>query len=284
MKFTFALIITVISLLGLTQGGRTVRNTVSSSSGSSCPSGWHRILDSCIWLSGDQKDFDSAQQQCAQLVHNGRLFEPKNRLQNDLVSTLVKSLQPSNAWIGITDRQSEGRFEYLSSGKEPSFSNWAQYQPDDCCEKGEDCVLFWFNWSNGNNEDDRSWRGKWNDALCDSRLHYVCEQPLTGLSKQLVYSFLKINDIPLFQDFQGLTSRPLMTILVQEVMVTFTWKYVTQTIAILAANKPLMAILKKLEQKIYLHSTQNFKNVWKVVRSFTILWALLLDLMDGNPM
>ena len=75
--------------------------TVSSSCGSSCPSGWHRILDSCIWLSGDQKDFDSAQQQCAQLVHNGRLFEPKNRLQNDLVSTLVKSLQPRNAWIGI---------------------------------------------------------------------------------------------------------------------------------------------------------------------------------------
>ena len=131
---------------------------------------------------------------------------------------------------------------------------------------------------------DDSRLGKWDDDDCDSRFHYVCEQPLTGLCKQLVYSFLKINDIPLFQDFQGLTSRPLMTILVQEVMVTFTWKSVTQTIAILAANKPLMAILKKLEQKIYLHSTQNFKNVWKVVRSFTILWALLLDLMDGNPM
>ena len=165
----------------IAQGGRTVRNTVSSSSGSSCPSGWHRILDSCIWLSGDQKDFDSAQQQCAQLVHNGRLFEPKNRLQNDQVLTLVKSLQPSNAWIGITDRQSEGRFEYLSSGKEPSFSNWAQYQPDDDGEKGEDCVLFRLGGR-------RAKRGQWNDALCDSRLHYVCEHPLTGLfkSKQLV--------------------------------------------------------------------------------------------------
>ena len=260
--------------------------TVSSSCGSSCPSGWHRILDSCIWLSGDQKDFDSAQQQCAQLVHNGRLFEPKNRLQNDLVSTLVKSLQPSNAWIGITDRQSEGRFEYLSSGKEASFTGWSPGNPDDY-QGRQDCALFWFQWRhNGNNVDD-SRLGKWDDDDCDSRFHYVCEQPLTGLCKQLVYSFLKINDIPLFQDFQGLTSRPLMDA-VQEVMVTFTWKYVTQTIAILAANKPLMAILKKLEQKIYLHSTQNFKNVWKVVRSFTILWALLLDLildlMDGNPM
>ena len=179
MKFTFALIITVISLLGLTQGGRTVRNTVSSSSGSSCPSGWHRILDSWIWLSGDQKDFDSAQQQCAQLVHNGRLFEPKNRLQNDLVSTLVKSLQPSNAWIGITDRQSEGRFEYLSSGKEASFTGWSPGNPDDY-QGRQDCALFWFQWRHNGNNVDASRLGKWDDDDCDSRFHYVCEQPLTG--------------------------------------------------------------------------------------------------------
>ena len=144
--------------------------TVSSSCGSSCPSGWHRILDSCIWLSGDQKDFDSAQQQCAQLVHNGRLFEPKNRLQNDLVLTLLKSLQPSNWWIGITDRQSEGRFEYLSSGKEPSFSNWYPGQPDDW-RSGEDCVQFWFPGA--------SKLGKWNDNACKNSRHYVCEKPLT---------------------------------------------------------------------------------------------------------
>ena len=40
-----------------------------------------------------------------------------------------------------------------------------------------------------------------------------------------------------------------MTILLQEVMATFTWKYVTQAIVILAASKPSMADLK-LAQKI----------------------------------
>ena len=167
----------------IAQGGRTVRNTVSSSSGSSCPSGWHRILDSCIWLSGDQKDFDSAQQQCAQLVHNGRLFEPKNRLQNDLVLTLVKSLQPSNWWIGITDRQSEGRWEYLSSGKVTSFSNWAPGQPDDGQRSNtQDCAQFWFQYRRTVTfDEDNVRRGLWDDQFCTSRWHYVCEQPLTGL-------------------------------------------------------------------------------------------------------
>ena len=157
--------------------------TVSSSCGSSCPSGWHRILDSCIWLSGDQKDFDSAQQQCAQLVHNGRLFEPKNRLQNDQVLTLVKSLQPSNWWIGITDRQSEGRWEYLSSGKVTSFSNWAPGQPDDGQRSNtQDCAQFWFQYRRHVTfDEDNVRRGLWDDQFCTSRWHYVCEQPLTGL-------------------------------------------------------------------------------------------------------
>ena len=142
-----------------------------------CPSGWYRILDSCIWLSRDKKDFDSAQKQCAQLVDNGRLFEPKNSLQNDLVSTLIKSLQPSSALIGLTDRQSEGRFAYLSSGKEPSFSNWAPGEPNDW-GSGEDCAHFFFKLMNGNNVHDSQW-GKWNDVPCNMKWHYVCEKPLT---------------------------------------------------------------------------------------------------------
>ena len=142
-----------------------------------CPSGWYRILDSCIWLSRDKKDFDSAQKQCAQLVDNGRLFEPKNSLQNDLVSTLIKSLEPSSALIGLTDRQSEGRFAYLSSGKEPSFSNWSPGEPNDW-GSGEDCAHFFFKLMNGNNVHDSQW-GKWNDVPCNMKWHYVCEKPLT---------------------------------------------------------------------------------------------------------
>ena len=82
--------------------------------------------------------------------------------------------------------------------------------------------------------------------------------------------------------YQELLSRLLMIISMQKVVITFTWKSVTQTIVILAASKPSMADLK-LAQKIHLHSVQNFKNAWKVVRSFTILWALLV-MMDGNQM
>ena len=142
-------------------------------------------MDSCIWLSADKKNFDSAKEQCTQLVSNGRLFEPKNLLENDLAVTfLLKSLQPANAWIGnihppntwigISDLQVEGKFEYLSSGTEPTFSNWVTGQPDDH-KDGEDCVHFWF--------DSKRWRksvGLWNDVSCDHQYTYICEQPVTG--------------------------------------------------------------------------------------------------------
>ena len=82
----------------------------------------------------------------------------------------------------------EGRFEYLSSGAEPSFSYWASRQPDDYMDR-EDCVLFWFN-SNST--------GLWNDGICHTLQYFLCEQPVTGLCNQLVESFLNIDPILLF--------------------------------------------------------------------------------------
>ena len=161
---TFFILQIVASLLAL---------AVSSSSGSSCPSGFYRILDSCIKLSRDKQNFDSAQQKCAQLVPNGRLFEPKNRLQNELVKTLVKIQQPSNAWIGITLNRSKGRFEYSSSGKDASFQDWAPGNPN----QTGDCVIFWFQWPNDGGNVDDSRRGKWNDENCPKKMNYICEQP-----------------------------------------------------------------------------------------------------------
>ena len=168
MKLILVLAITV---LGLTQG-RFFKNRHR---GPECRSGWYRIMETCIWLSREKKNFDDARDHCATMnLDQGRLFEPTSRLQNDLVVTLLKNRQnESHAWIGITDRIEEGTFRYLSSGKEVFFTKWTTGEPNNFYED-EDCVNFLFK--------DRSW----NDFGCSNKLHFICEIPLNDLLLRLV--------------------------------------------------------------------------------------------------
>ena len=166
MKLIFVMV--VITVLELTQG----KIVLSRNRGAVCPSGWYRILDSCIWLSREKKNFNDANHHCDQF-HHSRLFEPKSRLQNDLVVTLVENRQnESHAWIGITDRIEEGTFRYLSSGKEVFFTKWTTGEPNNY-DEDEDCVNFLFK--------DRSW----NDFGCSNKLHFICEIPLNDLLLRL---------------------------------------------------------------------------------------------------
>ena len=168
MKLIFVMV--VITVLELTQG----KIVLSRNRGAVCPSGWYRILDSCIWLSREKKNFAEAGHHCNQFPQS-RLFEPKSRLQNDLVVTLVEMRQKEDqyAWIGITDLLTEGTFTYLSSGKEVFFTKWTTGEPNNFYED-EDCVNFLFK--------DRSW----NDFGCSNKLHFICEIPLNDLLLRLV--------------------------------------------------------------------------------------------------
>ena len=170
MKLIFAIVF--ITILGLTEGNRFQKLI----RGQECPSGWHRILESCIWLSREKKSFDDAHEHCGQLIEHGRLFEPKNRLQNDLVVTLVemRQLEAQYTWIGITDRLTEGKFKYVSSGKDAFFTKWAIGEPNNgkggfFRKSDQDCVNFLFK--------DQSW----DDFECSEKLHFICERPLNDL-------------------------------------------------------------------------------------------------------
>ena len=165
MKLILVLAITV---LGLTQG-RFFKNRHR---GPECDSGWYRVMESCIWLSREKKNFDDARDHCATMnLDQGRLFEPTSRLQNDLVVTLLKNRQnESHAWIGITDRLEEGTFRYLSSGKEVFFTKWTIGEPNNNGpgdDGSQNCVNIW--WDN-----DESW----DDLMCDEEIHYICEDLL----------------------------------------------------------------------------------------------------------
>lgn len=74
----------------------------------------------------------------------------------------VKPLVSAHAWIGASDRASEGQFVW-ESGEPWSYTDWGPNQPDDY--NGEDCVHI------------RVPENDWNDAGCATLHDMVCERP-----------------------------------------------------------------------------------------------------------
>ncbi|XP_053380178.1 macrophage mannose receptor 1-like [Mercenaria mercenaria] len=72
----------------------------------------------------------------------------------------VVSSNPQS-WIGLHDRESEGKHIWVSTGSGTSYTNWATYEPND--HDGGACVQM-----HGN--------GKWNDIDCQLERPYVCER------------------------------------------------------------------------------------------------------------
>ena len=79
-------------------------------------------------------DFEEASKRCGQLVDHGRLFEPMSKLQNNVVHSLIKEVygveNGKNYWIGISDRELEGQFVFLSSGAPLAFQYWQHNEPN----------------------------------------------------------------------------------------------------------------------------------------------------------
>ena len=80
--------------------------------------------------------------------------------------------QKKQFWLGLTDRRREGQWVYESTLKEPRFTNWAFWQPNDGGIFGrEDCAYIMTN-------------TKWNDYSCSRyrflswTLNALCEKTM----------------------------------------------------------------------------------------------------------
>ena len=80
----------------------------------------------------------------------GSLAEPTD----SLIQSTLENLTDNQYWIGATDADSEGFFQWIS-GAAWSYTNWASGQPDDHGNDGEDCVHLRTD-------------GTWNDLPCNS--------------------------------------------------------------------------------------------------------------------
>nr|XP_006013848.1 PREDICTED: collectin-43-like [Latimeria chalumnae] len=89
----------------------------------------------------------------------GQQATPKNAAENKAIQEIVSIYNKKACCIGISDRKSEGMFEYLS-GEQITYSNWKTGEPNN--RKNEDCVEVDFD-------------GKWNDVDCRSTSLIICE-------------------------------------------------------------------------------------------------------------
>ncbi|XP_053387176.1 E-selectin-like [Mercenaria mercenaria] len=131
-------------------------------SGSDCQEGWRSYESSCYYFSTDELDWDDAVAQCIQL--QSHLVEIEDAEENAFLASVVTSTSyGNNYYIGLSDRDNEGIWKWVTSGKIIEFSSWGPGEPNNCCG-GEHCGHLW-------TEPDT-----WNDALCSDRFHYICEK------------------------------------------------------------------------------------------------------------
>ena len=113
------------------------------------------------------KSFEDARRSCES--NGGMLFEPRNKEENKEVADAGYEIV-GNAyywWIGVDDKEREGRFQYSSNKQEINFSNWGSGQPNNL-NSNEDCVVMITSF-------DSFYSGKWADYHCSSENKFICE-------------------------------------------------------------------------------------------------------------
>jgi len=113
----------------------------------------------------DKGTYEEAVAACAYL--GGGLVVLDTEAKNMEVSELVWTLLDRPFYIGLSDRDDEGQWQWLS-GDNVTYGGWMSGEPNDW-GGWEDCAQS--NWSHA---------GKWNDIGCESRQGFVCELTVPG--------------------------------------------------------------------------------------------------------
>merc|ERR1712029_96165 len=131
-----------------------------------CPANWNKVSESCILLSSEYSDFDTAVEKCKDL--DAKLYEPQSLSHNQMVYALIeeKGLESKDFWVGIHDKNTENSFVYQSNNQPIAFQHWGSFndasgaQPNNK-NGNQNCVQIHRTHSAWNGP-----RGSWNDAEC----------------------------------------------------------------------------------------------------------------------
>ncbi len=107
------------------------------------------------------------------------LVEIGNQMEQYFLQGLLGNFR---VWIGLHDKDQNGKWSHWNSGTPVSFSNWADQEPNNWNEV-EYCGEL--------NNDDDWWKGQWNDQNCELNRKFVCERGGTQafLEQRKCYSY-----------------------------------------------------------------------------------------------
>merc|ERR1711971_1255116 len=97
---------------------------------------YFEVLGKCYFTDTIRRSFDESQAHCKEVFPlGGRLFEPRDETT---YKEVLKDRYKSYLWIGITDRSSQGIYQYLSDNGQLTVSQWLSGQPG---SDSEHCVV-----------------------------------------------------------------------------------------------------------------------------------------------
>ena len=135
---------------------------------------WARLMGKSSLISNDIKIFNGHRykffehkmswhgaKKCCEAL-GGHLVTISDQNEQDFVAQLPAKLDKANrVWIGLSDRRSEGKWEWVT-GEKVSFQNWAPGLPDNL-RGNQDCVEMGYAGS------------KWNDQNVLCKFTFICE-------------------------------------------------------------------------------------------------------------
>uniref|UniRef100_A0A8C2K6B4 Hexose-binding lectin 4 n=1 Tax=Cyprinus carpio TaxID=7962 RepID=A0A8C2K6B4_CYPCA len=98
-------------------------------------------------------NFEKAPKFCSDI--EAKIVLPRSEDENKLLTSMQAALEPTNVYVGATDRRKEGHFVDMSD-QLLTFTNWKEKEPNDY-NGAEDCIIIYKS-------------GVWNDIDCNSEL------------------------------------------------------------------------------------------------------------------
>ena len=127
----------------------------------------YKVLNNiCYKFVDEEKSYENAKSYCENDgVATGRLFEPRSKASNDLVSDEAIRFfgNLDDTYIGVNDMDNEGVYVYSSNGENVTFAfDWGK---NNSVKDSEDCIAF----------ADNNCKQGWCDRQCTEENRFVCE-------------------------------------------------------------------------------------------------------------
>ncbi|KAL7988106.1 hypothetical protein Chor_007025, partial [Crotalus horridus] len=148
---------------------------------------WEYFSGKCYYFSLKSIPWHEAKADCER--RQSRLVIIDSLAKQNFIETRTRN---ERFWIGLHDQQREGEWKwedgsnYINGFKQGDLRlqyliktwtiscfhlrNWKAGEPNTYLGRDEDCAQVWIN-------------GEWNDFICTSDSHYVCEKPLSASPK-----------------------------------------------------------------------------------------------------